>query len=119
MVGTVCVATKGKNRKENGNASEPPRPQPEQPLEEGMSDEIVRDFLVESSIESQPAGKQLGRSGPRRRRQQFCPGAAGQSGHAERHSKGFEPANPSRLPQIAFAAIKCSAKSASYCVARG
>jgi hypothetical protein len=51
MAGTVCVATKGKNRKENGNASEPepPRPQPEQPLEEGMSDEIVRDFLVESN----------------------------------------------------------------------
>ena len=73
IAGTVCVATKGKNRKENGHASEPesPRPQPEQPLDEGMSDEIVRDFLVESSVESQPAGKQPGRSRPRRRRHQF------------------------------------------------
>jgi len=45
------VAAKGKNRKENGNAEKPAalRAEPEQSSEQGMSDEIVRDFLVESN----------------------------------------------------------------------
>jgi Hpt domain len=51
ILGTARVRTKEKHRKVNGKASEPEaaRPEPEQKLEEGMSDEIVREFLVESN----------------------------------------------------------------------
>jgi len=47
----VCVAAKNKNRKDHAKASEagPPRPGAEQPGDEGFSEEIVRDFLVESN----------------------------------------------------------------------
>jgi Hpt domain len=45
------VAVKGKSRKENGKAEKPDasRLEPEQSSDLGMSDEIVRDFLVESN----------------------------------------------------------------------
>jgi len=44
------VASKGKNRKEDGKPEpEVKRPIPEQVSDQGMSDEIVRDFLVESN----------------------------------------------------------------------
>jgi len=49
----VCVAIRGKNRKENAKTNEPEahRSEPEQAVDPGMSDEIVRDFLVESSTQ--------------------------------------------------------------------
>jgi hypothetical protein len=52
------VGAKEKNRKQNGNVAEPSvtRPEPEQAKDDGMS-EILREFLVESSVEPEPAGK--------------------------------------------------------------
>lgn len=45
------VATKGKNRKENGKRTQPAevRPEPGRGKDEGMSDDIVREFLVENN----------------------------------------------------------------------
>jgi len=53
------VGAKERNRKQHGSGAEPPavRPEPEQGQDDGMSDEIVREFLVESSVEPEPAGK--------------------------------------------------------------
>lgn len=51
VCGRDCVSTKGKNRKNGERGVEPAgaRPEAEQAKEEGMSDEIVREFLLESS----------------------------------------------------------------------
>jgi hypothetical protein len=46
-----CVSTKEKNRKNVGRGTEPAgaRPEAEQLKDDGMGDEIVRDFLLESN----------------------------------------------------------------------
>jgi hypothetical protein len=46
-----CVGAKEKNRKKGGRGEETvvARPEPEQVKEEGVDDEIVREFLLESS----------------------------------------------------------------------
>ena len=51
VCGRNCVSTKEKKRKSSGLGTEKAaaRPEAEQVKEEGMSDEIVREFLLESS----------------------------------------------------------------------
>ncbi len=119
----VCVASKGKNRKDNNKSEQPEaaHPETEQSSSQGMSDEIVRDFLVESPAQSQPAGEQPRRCQPRRRRLRFCPGPDRQSGHPQRYRQGSQPSQPPRLPQVVpllvseFLVASPSASASSVC----
>jgi len=80
-----CVGAREKNRKSSRRGTEQAvaRPEPERVKEEAESDEIVREFLLESSTELEQAGEQPGGSGPGDRGKQFCAGAGGEPGDVE------------------------------------
>jgi hypothetical protein len=100
--GRASVSVKGKNRKSGGagKEAEGSRAEPEQNQEAGMSDEIVREFLVESPVESEPAGEQPGGSEPGGGGDEFCPGANSESGDVECDGEGVELADAIGLLEV-------------------
>jgi hypothetical protein len=96
------VSTREKNRKNGGRGAEKaePRAEAEQVRQEGVDDEIVREFLVESQIEFKPAGKYAGWSGPGDRGHEFCAGASGEPGVAECDGAGAGIADAAGLPEV-------------------
>jgi len=100
-----CVGAKEKNRKKGGRGEETvvARPQPEQVKEEGVDDEIVREFLLESQIESESARKRPGGSGPGDGGEQFCAGASGEPGDVECDGEGAGTADAAGFSEVNFA----------------
>ena len=97
-----CVSTKGKDRKHGGRGVETPGPsaEPEQVKEEGVDQEIVREFLLESQAESEPAGKQPGGRGSGDRGEQLCASAGGEPGDAECDGAGAGIADAAGFPEV-------------------
>jgi hypothetical protein len=97
-----CVSTKEKNRKHNGRGAEKTerRAEAEQAKEKGVDDEIVREFLLESQAEFEPAGKHTGWSGPGDRGDEFCPSAGGEPGDAECDGAGAGIADVAGFPEV-------------------
>jgi len=100
-----CVGAKEKNRKKGGRGEETvvARAEPQQVKEEGVDAEIVREFLLESSIKPEPVGKRPGGSGPGDGGEQFCAGAGGEPGDAECDGEGAWIADAAGFPEVNFA----------------
>ena len=99
-----CVGAKEKNRKKGGRGGETvvARPEPEQVKEEGVDDEIVREFLLENSIKLEPAGKRPGGSGPGDGGKEFCAGAGGEPGDVECDGEGAWIADAAGFSEVNF-----------------
>jgi len=72
----------------------------EQVKDKSADEEIVREFLLESQVEFEPAGKLLGGSGPGDRGDQFCPSAGGKPGDAECDSASAGIADAAGFPEV-------------------
>lgn len=92
----------GKKRKDEKKEAEAgaARSEPEQSRDDGLSDEIVREFLVESSTQPEPAGKYSCGRGFGHGGYELRPGVGGEPGHVECHGEGAGAADTARFSEV-------------------